>query len=334
MKNIYRTAILAVMGTAWITAAPAADESSPPAASQPAAAWDRDRDPIHVQVAESPDALRQFRRAHQLAKSQTWNEAAIAFHELQAANPDQLMHLGGGQFVAVGEAVSRELDLWPAEGLAAYRRQYDRFATTSYDEAAKLRDPGKMAAVARKYWAATLGPRAADEAAELALESGRPLTAVDLWGRLARRAEATKQDGPARAALLAKLAVALAQADQPERAERICRQLAKDFADVANPFTGGGTLAAWAKANIARPDAPTQNAEAYPIFGGTISRANAADAAGELGAEAWSFDKHAPPPFKPVASRPAAWDRDPKRPPASQPASERPIFVPTLACGT
>ncbi|MDD4888956.1 MAG: PQQ-binding-like beta-propeller repeat protein [Phycisphaerae bacterium] len=290
MKRTWLLALVLACAGGWPVVAtgqpgdpmPAAEDDAPPLGG--------------VYVPDSGEARQRIRQAQRLADGKMWDQAALMLQDVYTRYGTRLLMEGAGAFVSVAERVNRTLADWPAEGLAVYRNRYDGVAKRAYEGALASGSAIEMASVARQYWASSIGARAADEAAEMSLESGRFSAAIDLWSRLIAQPPRLADNSFKLAPIMAKLAVAYSWNSQPLEAKKIRDRLGKEFPDWRNEFGGsGGTLLAWSERytqSLAAANTSANPAGDYPIFGGASDRNGIAPGQLNFGAEMWFFDRH------------------------------------------
>ena len=250
-----------------------------------------------VYVPDSGVAGDRIRDAERLARAGEWDTAAQIMHEIYAKSGNKLLRVAGdsGLYMSVGEYVNRMLASWPEEGLSAYRARYDGIAKQAYEQALSSGDAGAMAEVVQQYWASSIGPEAANMAAELALESGRFSSAIDLWSRLLTYASRNAKLSGRVPTILAKLAVAYTWNNQPEEAKRMRDRLAAEFADETASFTYGQTLLKWAQSfdkSLLPDNTRVGGIGDHPIIGGGPDRNTIPPSKLSFGARIWVFDEH------------------------------------------
>ena len=293
-----------------------------------------------VYVVDSGQALQKIHQAERLARAGEWDQASQSLHEAYSKYRTMLLAVEPGQlYIGVGERINQLLSTWPAEGLAIYRKRYDGVARQAYQKAAASGDAIEMAIVARQFWVSSIGAQAADEAAEMALESGRFSAAIDLWARLAGRLEKSADAKTALPPVLAKLAVAYAWDNRPAEAAKIRARLAKDFPDHKDRFTGDAmTLAQWAAAFSKPPmvasDTEPDTITDTPIIGADATRTRINPSNLSFGAKIWSFEGHKPANGTVVQPPPAMYNPNGQPVDMAKLLAKSQQLIPVLAADT
>lgn len=249
-----------------------------------------------VYVPDSGEALQRIRQAQRLADGKEWDLAAQMYQDVYQRYGNRLLADEPSLFVSVAEYVNRLLGDWPAEGLKVYRKRYDSLAKMAYEQAAATGDASEMAALARQYWVTSIGPVAADEAAELAMEAGRFSSAIDLWGRLLAKPPRLPDGAFKIAPVMAKLIVAYTWNNQPAEAKVLRERLVKEFPDWPSTFAGGGdSLLKWTERygeSLLAHNVRSRQGEDYPILGGAVDRNGVGPGTLNFGPEMWHFNGH------------------------------------------
>lgn len=136
-------------------------------------------------------------RAREHAQAERWNEAIEDLQVLLEENGDELIRADAEELYAgVYDLVRAELEAFPPEALALYRRRFGARAEAALDLARLRGDTRAVVEVARRWPASEAAPRAWWTLGDLELEVGNVVEARAAWARaLATRLEAAAVGG-------------------------------------------------------------------------------------------------------------------------------------------
>lgn len=171
-----------------------------------------------VYMDESFEARDAIRRAEALARASRWEEAAAVLQETIERNGDRLAGVGDARYVSVRREVMRQLANWPPEGVAAWRRAFERSAVEALSGAMESASLGAKVRAWETFFPSKAAGERTDELAQRAIESGR----FALARRIYETALSLHPDrGTFEAAWRAHLALTLAMSGDAAEARRL-----------------------------------------------------------------------------------------------------------------
>lgn len=241
----------------------------------------------NVYVGDSSEATRLLKKAEQWAQSGKWIEATREFAQAVERFADKVVYVEPGLYVGIPEHVNRQIATWPSEGLKAYRSFHAESAGRVPTSAASGHDWAALLGAAETYFCTPEGARAADLAAQIALESAD----FSLAERLYRHLLAVHPDRAGHFGEWAgKLALTLVWAGRDDAARDVLAQIEKKQPTATIRWSGRtvpvseAVQHAWADRIV--PSAGARMSD-WPLIGGDVRRNRVADGDVEVGAPLW-----------------------------------------------
>ncbi|NUN48976.1 MAG: PQQ-binding-like beta-propeller repeat protein, partial [Candidatus Brocadiae bacterium] len=252
--------------------------------------------PVYVDQEVSSDVVKATERAAQEGR---WGDVLARYHRLLEENADQMVPLDekGRAYRGVSHYVFEKMSAMPAEGIAEYRRAYDAYARSLYEDALKNRDEAGMTRVATRWFFSGSGEAASLWVAARLEERGLLAEAASCYGRVVR---VYPREGVAPAWISARWALACRRAGDAEGWDLARAELLR-APDAPVSFQGRTLKASEAAARIEKvgPTAVTDSGGPWwPRLGGNNSATRRVTGTATNDVRVWQF-----PPRTPIEAR-------------------------------
>lgn len=241
-------------------------------------------------VDDSFEAREQVDRLNADVDAGDWVKASRRVDDLFARHASRLVAVGAGRFESTARYLNRVVAGWPPQGLAVYRELFDDPAENAYRDALKSRDADALLRVFDRYFCTTPGPRIAEAASELLMESGD----FDAARRVALRVPREHPDGDTlEAGWTARLAVIAAlQGDENEADRRLARHAEIQAHGLFRWMGRDRPLAPLVHtlSSQVRAERDRHDTSDWPVFGGDNTRNKFGEFVFDRMALLWRFD--------------------------------------------
>jgi outer membrane protein assembly factor BamB/tetratricopeptide (TPR) repeat protein len=242
-------------------------------------------------VDDSFEAEDLLKRLAALESDRNWFEAARLVDRVYDVHARHLVRAGDGLYESVAHRLHRMVSHWPTEGAKVYRSLWDDRAAKLFAKARDRHDAGALLGLLDRYCNTSPGPRIAEAASELALESGRFGWSAQACEHMLAHDEIGEKS---RAEFAARLAVTEALRGRESSAEAYLSRHIELGGDGSMLWAGRHTPIAPLIRSLASQVRATDSRDTvsdWPEFGGDASRNRPARFEFDTTALLWRFDE-------------------------------------------